>query len=133
MTSDPSLGFGQSAAMPSEEENKKKESAFERTIIDDTIRWQGVIIYSVEQDAFMFMPLEGFPQCEPLASLSNVDLSQLFLSRSDRLNGFDMLLPGETEGDKAYIFLRVEEGKSLQVDFSMDLCGYLWLIQFSSL
>ncbi len=103
----------QEVAMPDEAENKRHEDAFEESVKDDSKRWEGVIIYSVQQDSFMFMPLEGFPTCEPLASLSKADLSNREMSRSDRVTPFTLLLPGEEEGENAYIFLRVEEGKDI--------------------
>ncbi len=88
------------------------EEAFETSIREGLTKWKGVIIYSTAQYQFVYMPLEGFVGGSALDVLSKVDLDRTDLTRADRLEAFELKLPGEEYGNDAYIFLRVEEGKS---------------------
>ncbi len=110
--------------MASEKRPNDPEYEFERSMVNvDEKRWRGVIVYSKAEDKFEFMPSEGYPGCDTLASLSNVDLSKVNLTRADRLEAFQIVLPGEEEGHDAYIFIRVEDGKSKPTFERLSLHG----------
>ncbi len=99
--------------MPRKKALPDPEEEFEKSMVNpDEDRWQGVILYSKAEDRFDYMPSEGYPGCESLPNLSDIDLQKTNLSRADRLKAFKIVLPGEEEGHDAYVFLRVENGKS---------------------
>ncbi len=94
--------------------DRDKEAEFEEKLKDPAFRWKGVIIYSTLEDEYCFMPLDGYEGGQDLATLSKVNLYKKELSRGDRTEAFELTPAGEESGGNAYIFLRVDDGKTCQ-------------------
>ncbi len=90
---------------------KVLEADFQKKSVQGTLYIDGVIVYSLREDKFDYLPMEGYPDCPSFSEMTEIEVDRGDMTPAVREETFYLKTPQDTVGSEAKVFLRVEAGK----------------------